>query len=269
MREGAADIRERSLSRHSNHGRASFCSYSPQRRDRWCLSSTTLSGSPRQRSTCELRCFPLANISWRQVIDGPVPLNHVVLVTMTRCPSSNSPPASVLFSASSRTLEVKRLTEEGVVAYIDTCLNGRVAASGHAIASFLYGETGGSPLFLRTLMATLLKEQVVAFDFDSLQWRFDLVTLQSHLSDANFDSYLENVMRRLPPDAQELLKVRVYIALVMMLTSALVLSPISWFPSEQVVPGSRETGARPGESHAGVLCHWSFGSAARSLPVHS
>lgn len=150
----------------------------------------------------------IANSSWRQIIDGPYPLNHVVIVTMTRSASLVVPPANALFSASSTSLAVQRLTEEGVVAYIDTCLNGRVAASGQAIASFLYGETGGSPLFLRTLMTTLLKEQVVAFDFDSLQWRFDLVTLQSHLSDANFDGYLENVMRRLPADVQELLKVR-------------------------------------------------------------
>ncbi|KLT44142.1 hypothetical protein CC85DRAFT_32503 [Cutaneotrichosporon oleaginosum] len=148
---------------------------------------------------------------WRQIIDGPYPLNHVVIVTMTRTTSSVAPPANSLFSASSTSLAVQRLTEEGVVSYIDTCLNGRVAASGQAIASFLYGETGGSPLFLRTLMSTLLKEQVVAFDFDSLQWRFDLVTLQSHLSDANFDSYLENVMRRLPPDVQELLKILSYL----------------------------------------------------------
>ncbi|BEJ17086.1 hypothetical protein CspHIS471_0604870, partial [Cutaneotrichosporon sp. HIS471] len=147
---------------------------------------------------------------WRQVIDGPYPLNHVIVVSMTRSATPVAPPASVLFSASS-SLEVKRLTEEGVVAYIDMCLNGRVATSGLAIASFLYGETAGSPLFLRTLMTTLLKEQVVAFDFDSLQWRFDLVTLQSHLSDASFDSYLENVMRRLPSEVQELLKILSYL----------------------------------------------------------
>ncbi|BEI86447.1 hypothetical protein CcaverHIS002_0607340 [Cutaneotrichosporon cavernicola] len=147
---------------------------------------------------------------WRQVIDGPYPLNHVIVVSITGSATPVPPPASVLFSASS-SLEVKRLTEEGVVAYIDKCLNGRVATSGLAIASFLYGETAGSPLFLRTLMTTLLKEQVVAFDFDSLQWRFDLVTLQSHLSDASFDSYLENVMRRFPPEVQELLKILSYL----------------------------------------------------------
>ncbi|GMK57153.1 hypothetical protein CspeluHIS016_0309930 [Cutaneotrichosporon spelunceum] len=161
---------------------------------------------------------------WRQVIDGPCPLNHVMVVTMTRSTTSAAPPASVFFSASSTPLEVKRLTEEGVVAYIDTCLNGRVATSGQAIASFLYGETAGSPLFLRTLMTTLLKEQVLAFDFESLQWRFDLVTLQSHLSDASFDSYLENVMRRLPPEVQELLKILSYL-------------PSSGFPLKQLSTG--------------------------------
>lgn len=93
--------------------------------------------------------------------------------------------------------------------FIDTCLNGRVSSSGDAIASFLYGETGGSPLFLQTLMTTLLKEQVVAFDYDSLQWRFDLVALQSHLSDASFDAYLENMMRRQPPDVQDILMVSI------------------------------------------------------------
>lgn len=54
-------------------------------------------------------------------------------------------------------------------------------------------------------MTTLVKEGVVAFDYDSLQWRFDLVSLQSHLSDTGFDAYLEGVMRRLPADVQQLL----------------------------------------------------------------
>lgn len=162
---------------------------------------------------------------------------------------------------------MQRLTEDGVVAYIDTCLNRRVAASGHAIASFLYGETGGSPLFLRTLMTTLLKEQVVAFDFDSLQWRFDLVTLQAHLSDANFDSYLENVMRRLPQDAQELLKVgfRTWTSL----TLDLVLSTIIWIPSEQAVARPWKACQRPREPLAGLLDYRCLVSATRLLSVYA
>jgi hypothetical protein len=91
--------------------------------------------------------------------------------------------------------------------FINTCLNGRVSSNGDAIASFLYGETGGNPLFLQTLMMTLLKEQMVAFDYGSLQWKFNLVALQSHLSDASFDAYLYNVMRRQPPDVQDILRV--------------------------------------------------------------
>lgn len=126
---------------------------------------------------------------------------------MTRTNTPSPPVASTLLSASTIGLPVRRLTEEGVAAFINACLNGRVFSPGDAIVSFLYGETGGSPLFLRTLMTTLSKEHVVAFDYDSLQWRFDLVALQSHLSDASFDSYLENMMRRQPPEVREILKV--------------------------------------------------------------
>lgn len=127
---------------------------------------------------------------------------------MTRTYGSEPPPPSALLSASSMAVHVPRLTEEGVTVFINTCLNHRVASQGDVVASFLYGETGGSLLFLQTLMTTLLKEHVVAFDYDSLLWRFDLVALQSHLSDdSSYDAYLENMMKRQPTDVQELLMV--------------------------------------------------------------
>lgn len=141
------------------------------------------------------------------MLDGSDYLDNVLVVYMTRTITPDPPGAASLLSSSSVGLPVNRLTEDGVATFINTCLNGRVASSGDAIASFLYCETGGSPLFLKTLMHTLLKEYVVAFDYDCLQWRFDLVALQSHLSDASFEAYLEKVMRRLPMDCQELLKV--------------------------------------------------------------
>ncbi|KAL1408018.1 hypothetical protein Q8F55_004815 [Vanrija albida] len=140
---------------------------------------------------------------WRHIIDGSHPLNHVLAISLMR--ANEPPPPSALLSISSTSIEVRRLTEDGVAQFISTCLNGRVSTSTETIVSFLYGETGGSPLFLRTLMTTLVKEGVVAFDYDSLQWRFDLVSLQSHLSDSGFDAYLEGVMRRLPSEVQQLL----------------------------------------------------------------
>jgi predicted ATPase len=145
---------------------------------------------------------------WRDLLDGNLVLNHVLVIYMTRSHGSDPPPQRSLLSSCSTCIPVNRLTEEGVNTFINTCLNGRVSSSGDAIASFLSGETGGSPLFLQTLLTTLLKEQVVRFDYDALQWRFDLISLQSHLSDASFDSYLENMMRKQPSDVQEVLMVR-------------------------------------------------------------
>jgi predicted ATPase len=141
------------------------------------------------------------------MLDGSQPLDHVLVIYLTRTNSTEPPPVSWTLSRTSVGLHVRRLTEDGVAAFINSCFSGRVANSEEAIASFLYGETGGSPLFLKSLMNTLLKDYVVAFDYDALQWRFDLVALQSHLSDASFDAYLESVMRRLPTDVHDMLMV--------------------------------------------------------------
>lgn len=143
---------------------------------------------------------------WRGLMDGSQPLNHVLLVTMTRS-GSPQPSTQTSLSASALNLHVDSFNEEVVRQFINICLNDRVASSGEAFSSFLFGETGGSPLFLTTLMTTLYKEGVVAFDYDSLLWRFDLAALQGYLSDTTFDSYLEVSMRRLPVDTRRLLMV--------------------------------------------------------------
>jgi predicted ATPase len=99
---------------------------------------------------------------------------------------------------------------EGVHTFINRCLHGRVAGDAQSMASFLFDQTQGSPLYLGGLMSTLVNERVLTFDFDALIWRFDLISLQDHLADAGIDAYLLRLMRALPADAQQLLMVRRY-----------------------------------------------------------
>lgn len=209
------------------------------------------------RRICGCLSRVLLTNRWREIIDGGTSISHTLIVSITRCDEDELPQTS-LFSAGSMSIPINKLTEDGVVKYINTCLNGRVASSGQAIASFLYSETQGSPLFLRTLMTTLLKEQVVSFDYDALQWRFDLGTLQSHLSDANFDLYLESAMRRLPSDVQDVLKVSTCVFSTLTASDAFL--PAEWWLSNRLLGCFIEqTDGRSGELAAvscGVRCRF-------------
>ena len=68
-------------------------------------------------------------------------------------------------------------------------------------------ETGGNPLYLRTILTDLVKEEVLFFDFDILSWRFDLVNVQGCLSDSGVDAYIKITLSRLSPDIRDTLAV--------------------------------------------------------------
>jgi len=142
---------------------------------------------------------------WRTMLDGHQPLNHVLLVSTCRVKSSDEePPFTILLSPSTNNVNVPPLSEEGVLSLIKASFHDRIA-SAPALASFLHAETAGLSLFVRTIIATLVKEHVITFDYEALIWRFDVVQLQKHLSKAGVDAYLEKLISSLPQAAQEVL----------------------------------------------------------------
>ena len=146
---------------------------------------------------------------WRKMLDGRQALNHVLLLSTCRVRSFlEEPPSTILLSPSTVNVNVPPLSEEGVLSLIKASFHDRIA-SGPALASFLHAETAGLSLFVRTIISTLVKESVITFDYESLTWRFDSVQLQTHLSKAGVDAYLEKLISSLPPAAQDVLFVSI------------------------------------------------------------
>jgi hypothetical protein len=138
---------------------------------------------------------------WRALLAGQHPIEYVVIATLTRVETD---PAHRRLIPSAIDLHIETFPESGVAEYIQACLPTTVENL-PTLASFLYAETGGSPLYLRSLIGSLIGP-VVYFDYDLLIWRFDPLALQSHLSDAGVDAYLDKVQRGLPEAAQRLLQ---------------------------------------------------------------
>jgi hypothetical protein len=121
-----------------------------------------------------------------------------------------------MLSATASSLLIRRLPEEGVAALVKACFKTPVD-NVSTFASLLYAETRGSPLYLRSMLTTLVcsvyharltwqvKDGVTFFDFDFLIWRFDPLALQTHMSDVGVDAYLERIQKALPSDVKELL----------------------------------------------------------------
>ena len=140
--------------------------------------------------------------SWRKLIDAHEPMAHVLVVTISRV--TGHTPAPTPLSASTFDIKVPQLSEDGVHVLLNACFHDRIVSS-QALASFIHAETGGSSMFTRTIIAQLVKEDVIKFDFDALLWRFDAVKLQAHLSKAGIDAYLERLILSAPPAVRELL----------------------------------------------------------------
>lgn len=144
---------------------------------------------------------------------------------MYRVESEAPPLPSQLLSSASTSVGITSLGEKGVLDFIEASLNSRVS-NGSALANFLWVETAGSPLFLRTLLATLVRfalqfqllmgqvrDGIVYFDYETLVWRFDGVGLQSHLSDAGVDSYFERLIQSLNEPTLKCLFVSLHLGL--------------------------------------------------------
>ena len=148
----------------------------------------------------------LAHGSWRTLLEGPQTLEHALVLSLYRVTLDSPHPAAALLSMSSISLRIAPLDEEGVGALISECLRPRVDNMA-VLTNILSCETDGSPLYLRTILADLVQEEVLYFDFDILSWRFDLLRVQGCLSDTGVDGYIKSTLFRLAPDVQETLLV--------------------------------------------------------------
>jgi hypothetical protein len=92
---------------------------------------------------------------WRALLDGPQPLNHVLVLSLYRVEVPEPPPPQALLSATAASLVIRRLPEAGVAALTKACFKTSVD-NVMTLASLLYAETGGSPLYLRSMLATLV-----------------------------------------------------------------------------------------------------------------
>lgn len=92
---------------------------------------------------------------WRGLFDSVHSLNHVLAVSLYRVETLEAPSPLRLLSTGSDSIPVPRLSETGVRAFADACLHSRID-NVSVLTSFLATETAGNPLFLRTLLSTLV-----------------------------------------------------------------------------------------------------------------
>ncbi|WWD17751.1 hypothetical protein CI109_102192 [Kwoniella shandongensis] len=132
---------------------------------------------------------------WQSLLDGNQPLRNTLILSTSRIESQN------LFASSpmSRGLHLACLSESGVGSFLGISFKGRIENQG-GLARLLYAETKGNPLYLETVLTTLVEQQVFHFDFEHLTWRYDPLALQTQLSASGVDAYLEHLMSALPGD---------------------------------------------------------------------
>jgi hypothetical protein len=91
---------------------------------------------------------------WRHSLEVD-PLKYVFLVSAYRVDFGEPPEPDQLLSVTSTSLGIQRLDESGVADFVDACFGGKLE-NAHSLVSFLFAETQGSPLYMRTLMSSLV-----------------------------------------------------------------------------------------------------------------
>lgn len=141
------------------------------------------------------------------MLDGAHPLAHTLVISLFRVEEETAPLHSSLLSSASDHLQLARLDEDGLSAFLQACFRPPIE-NADVLTGMLYAETAGSPLHLRTLLSSLVRESILRFDYSVLMWRFDPTELQEHLSDEGIDEYIGRLMRRLPEVVKSTLMVR-------------------------------------------------------------
>ena len=146
---------------------------------------------------------------WRHLL-ATAQLPNLLVISTSRCNSDEQP--RDWLSQQSEQILVPPLDEKGVCQVINVCLHDAVEHA-ETLASYIFAETKGSSLYGRTLLATLVKEKVIYFDFGMLKWRFNSQELSRHLSTSGLDAYIERLIRELPAKVRNLLEVSYHSAL--------------------------------------------------------
>ena len=94
---------------------------------------------------------------WRHFLESRHALNHIFVACAFRVEENVPPPAPMLLSSSSTQMMVDKLPEEGIINLLHVCFHDRLDKAS-SLVSFLYAETAGSPLYLRSLLNTLVGE---------------------------------------------------------------------------------------------------------------
>lgn len=89
------------------------------------------------------------------MLDSSFPLSHLLAVSIYRTESVTEPPPDRLLSVSGATLFISKLPEPGVAALITACFPTTIDKAS-TLCSLIYAETEGSPLYIRTLLVTLV-----------------------------------------------------------------------------------------------------------------
>jgi serine/threonine protein kinase len=97
---------------------------------------------------------------WRHFLESRHALNHILVACAYRVEELVPPPAPMLLSSSSTHLMVDRLPEEGILNLLQVCFHDRLDKAS-SLVSFLHAETTGSPLYLRSLLNTLVSRNAL------------------------------------------------------------------------------------------------------------
>jgi predicted ATPase/signal transduction histidine kinase/CheY-like chemotaxis protein/tRNA A-37 threonylcarbamoyl transferase component Bud32 len=90
---------------------------------------------------------------------------------------------------------------------ISETLKNRISEKIQLFAELLFNKTQGNPFFLTQLLRTLYQENLLAYDFPSSTWQWDLGHIQAiGITDCNVVELIARNIRKLPISAQSALK---------------------------------------------------------------
>jgi predicted ATPase len=97
---------------------------------------------------------------WQHFLTSGHALNHMLVACAYRVDSNCPPPAHLILSSASTHMMVDKLPEEEVLHLLQACFHDRLD-NASSLVSFLHAETAGSPLYLKSLINTLVSIHTV------------------------------------------------------------------------------------------------------------
>lgn len=96
---------------------------------------------------------------WRHFLESGHALNHMLVACAYRVEENAPPATSMLLSTGATQMLVDKLPEDSVLDLLQACFHNRLD-QGANLVSFLHAETAGSPLYLRSLISTLVSSSL-------------------------------------------------------------------------------------------------------------